>query len=116
MQSRKEFLGQMAAGLAVVTAAAFGASPLFGGDVSSPAALAANVHTGVFVSADPEGKGFTMRDDAGVTHKHTLAPDAKVTDPEGKPCKITDLKAGQKIEVTTKDGDSTIALKLACVT
>jgi hypothetical protein len=32
MQSRKEFLCQMAAGLAVETAAALGVSPLFGGE------------------------------------------------------------------------------------
>lgn len=51
------------------------------------------------------------------SRRHVLyAPDVKATDPDGKPCKITDLKAGQKIEVTTKDGDSTIAIQVACVT
>lgn len=114
MLSRKEFLYQLTLGLAVAVAAAVGVVQAFASSGAGPAALAANVHTGTFVSA--EGDAFTMQDEAGATHKHTLAADAKVTDPQGQPCKITDLKAGQKIEVTTKEDDATVATKVACVT
>jgi hypothetical protein len=70
-------------------------------------------HLGTFVSAS--GMEFTMKDDSGLEHKHKLAPDAKVTDPNGEPCQITDLKGGQKIRVTTKAGDKTVATKVECV-
>ncbi len=70
-------------------------------------------HTGTFVSA--EGQEFTMKDDTGSAHKHTLATDAKVTGPDGQPCQIADLKAGQKIRVTTQEGNVKVATKVECV-
>jgi hypothetical protein len=82
---------------------------------NAPAAPSAdaNAHMGTFVSA--AGTEFTMKDNDGKEHKHTLAADAKVTNPNGEPCKIADLKAGQKIKVTTKDGDAKTAVKVESI-
>src|SRR5262245_30333952 len=68
-----------------------------------------NTHEGTFVSA--KGNDFTMEDKAGKEHKHTLAPDGKVLDLGGKECKLDDLKKGQRIRVTTKEGDMKTATK-----
>jgi len=38
-----------------------------------------------------------------------------VLDADGKKCKITDLKKGQSIKVTTKEGDSKVATKVEVV-
>ena len=42
----------------------------------------------------------------------TLAADAKVTDTDCKACKLDDLKKGQRIRVTTKEGDTKIATRV----
>lgn len=68
-----------------------------------------NVHTGTFISA--KGNEFTMKEKEK-EHSHVLAADGKVTGPDGKDCKLEDLKAGQKIRVTTKEGDAKTALKV----
>lgn len=115
MLSRSQFLHQSLLGLAASLALVLGVQAL----VTTQAQAAdknENSHTGTFVSADGSAKTFVMKDDAGKDHSHTLAPDAKVTDPNGQPCKISDLKAGQKIEVTTKPGDPKTAVRVACVT
>jgi hypothetical protein len=70
-------------------------------------------HVGTFVSAD--GTSFTMKDKKGNEHKHTLADDATVTGADGKECKLSDLKEGEKIRVTTKDDDKKVATKVAVV-
>jgi hypothetical protein len=44
-------------------------------------------------------------------HTHLLAESGKVTC-DGKACKVEDLKAGQKIRVTTKNGDRTMATRV----
>jgi len=69
-----------------------------------------NTHEGTFVSA--KAHEFVMEDKGGKEHTHTLAKDATVTGPDGKECKIGDLKKGQKIRVTTKDGDKKVATKV----
>jgi hypothetical protein len=69
-----------------------------------------NTHEGTFVKATSDN-GFVM-DDKGKEHKHTLSADAKVLDKDGKACKLADFKAGQKIRVTTKEGDKTIATRV----
>ena len=71
-----------------------------------------NIHEGTFVSAKDDGKEFTMADKDKKEHTHTLAADAKVIGPDGKDCKLTDLKKGQRIKVTTKEGDAKIATKV----
>jgi len=69
-----------------------------------------NTHEGTFVSA--KGDKFTMKDKDDKEHSHTLAADAKVTGPDGKECKLADLKKGQRIRVTTKKGDAKVATKV----
>jgi hypothetical protein len=44
-------------------------------------------------------------------HTHTLAAKAKVTC-DGKVCKLEDLKPGQRVRVTTRAGDRTIAIRV----
>jgi hypothetical protein len=82
--------------------------------VSAPLALAdkadKNTHEGTFVSA--EGKKFTMKDKEGKEHEHMLAADAKCLDRDGKPCKLAHLKKGDRIRVTTRDGDKKTATKV----
>jgi hypothetical protein len=71
---------------------------------------AGDSHVGKFVSA--KGKTFTMEDKGGKEHSHTLAAEAKVTDADGKAIRIEELKRGQMIRVTTKEGDRTTATKV----
>lgn len=68
-----------------------------------------NTHEGTFVSA--KGNEFTM-EQQGKEHSHTLALGAKILKEDGKEGKLTDLKRGQKIRVTTKEGDKKIATKV----
>lgn len=69
-----------------------------------------NTHTGKFLSAT--GKTFKMEDKGGKEHSHTLAATAKVIGLDGKEIRLDDLKRGQEIRVTTKEGDRTTALKV----
>jgi hypothetical protein len=69
-----------------------------------------DTHDGTFVKATSDN-GFVM-EDKGKEHKHTLSADAKVIGPDGKACKLADFKKGQKIRVTTKEGDKTIATRV----
>ena len=94
--------------LVVAVLAAFGAVPLVAADKAD------NTHEGTFVSAKGTN-GFTMADKDGKEHSHTLAPDAKVIGPDGKECKIDELKKGQTIRVTTKEGDLKTATKVEVV-
>jgi len=71
-----------------------------------------NTHVGTFVSAKGETE-FTMKERKGEKeHGHTLAPGAKVYDADGKECHLSDLKKGQRIRVTTKEGDMKVATKV----
>jgi hypothetical protein len=72
-----------------------------------------NVHEGLFLAA--EDGGFRMSDVDGKEHSHKLAADAVCVGSDGKECKITDFKKGEKIRVTTKEGDPTIAIKVECL-
>jgi len=73
-----------------------------------------NVHEGKVVKVD--GNKLTMSDKEGKNeHTHTLAPDAKVIC-DSKECKLADLKPGQRVKVTTKEGDKTTALKVEAST
>lgn len=84
----------------------------FGADAAADE-LKEESHMGTLVSASDSE--FTMKADDGEVHKHTVAADAQVMDANGEPCKITDLKAGQKIRVTTKEGNAGIAVKVEAV-
>jgi len=79
--------------------------------LSEPAADE-ELHSGIFVSA--KGSEFTM-EVKGKEHSHTLAGDGKVVDSEGKEIKLEDLMKGDRIKVTTKEGDSKIALRVEVV-
>lgn len=116
MLSRSQFLRQSLLGLAASTALVLGVQPVMVTQLYAANDKNENAHAGTFVSADASAKTFVMKDDAGAEHSHTLAADAKVTDPNGQPCKISDLKAGQKIRVTTKEGDPKTAVRVECVT
>jgi len=69
-----------------------------------------NTHDGTFVKATSDN-GFVMSHD-GKEHKHTLSADAKVLGKDGKVCKLSEFKKGQKIRVTTKEGDKTVATRI----
>ena len=45
-------------------------------------------------------------------HVTLVSADAKVTGPDGKDCKLEDLKKGQRIRVTTKEGDKKVATRV----
>jgi hypothetical protein len=68
-----------------------------------------NTHLGTLVSV--KGTDFVMETN-GKQHSHTLAANAKVMGTDGKECKLDDLKRGQLIRVTTKDGDIKVATKV----
>jgi hypothetical protein len=85
--------------------------------VGAPLALAAdkdkNTHEGTFIRAGAAGAHeFTMSGKDGKEHTMTLAKDARVLDAGGKECKLSDLKGGQRIRVTTKEGDRKVATKV----
>ncbi len=71
-------------------------------------------HEGTVVSVTANKlvmKGKAKDGEEAREHSHTLAPKAKVTC-DGKECKLEDLKRGQRIRVTTRDGDRTIATRV----
>jgi len=68
-----------------------------------------NSHVGTFLSA--RGTSFMMEAE-GKEHTHNLVKDGKVLGLDGKECRLEDLKKGQPIRVTTKEGDHKIALKV----
>jgi plastocyanin len=72
-----------------------------------------NTHTGTFVQAIGASE-FAM-EDKGKEHSHTLSADARVIGPDGKEIKLADLKKGQRIRVTTKEGDMKIATRVEAV-
>jgi hypothetical protein len=69
-----------------------------------------NTHDGTFVKATSD-KEFVM-EDKGKEHTHTLSADAKVIGPDGRDSQLKDLVKGQKIRVTTKEGDMKIATRV----
>jgi hypothetical protein len=73
----------------------------------------AKTHDGKFVSVAAEK--FMMTDMEGKNeHSHTLTADAKVT-LDGKAVKVSELKKGTKIRVTTKEGDLKIATRIEAI-
>jgi hypothetical protein len=65
---------------------------------------AGNTHSGKFV-ATKGAHQFVMSDRDGKSeHTHTLAADATITC-DGKACKLSDLKPGTMIRVTTAEKD-----------
>jgi len=91
--------------LLAVALAVFAAAPAAADDKADK-----NTHEGTFVKATSD-REFVM-EDKGKEHSHTLSADARVVGPEGKECKLADLKKGQKIRVTTKEGDKKVATKV----
>jgi hypothetical protein len=70
----------------------------------------ANTHEGTVVNVTATKLVMKGKDD-NKEHTHTLAADAKVTC-DGKACKLDELRAGQRIRVTTKAGDQSIAVRI----
>lgn len=68
-----------------------------------------NTHDGKLVSMTKET--FRMSDADGKEHQHTLAIQSEVTC-DGQPCKLSDLKVGMKIRVTTKQSKAGTAIKI----
>ena len=68
-----------------------------------------NTHDGKLVSMTKDE--FVMSNADGKEHQHTVTEQAKVTC-DGKACKLSDLKAGMKIRVTTKASDLKAATKI----
>jgi plastocyanin len=69
-----------------------------------------NTHEGTFVRAQGE-TGFVMADN-GKEHSHTLAAGAQLVGPDGKEWTLGDFTKGQRIRVTTKEGDMKTATKV----
>src|SRR5262249_11403891 len=93
--------------LVVLAALVLAAAPATSGEKGDK-----NVHSGKFVKAERDGKSFMMTDKAGKNeHKMTLAENAKILC-DGKACKLSDLKEGLPIRVTTREGDRTLALRV----
>jgi len=69
----------------------------------------ASTHEGTVVSA--KNGQLVMKGKSDKEHTHTLSADARILC-DGKECKLTDLKTGQKVRVTTKKGDNTTAIKV----
>ncbi len=90
--------------LAVLAVALFVSVPVLAADKAADT----STHIGKVVSVS--GNKLIMSVD-GKEHTHTLAPDAKVTC-DGKTCKLSDLKAGMKIRVTTSKDDLKTALRV----
>ncbi len=68
-----------------------------------------NTHEGTIVSAT--NNQIVMKDKAGKEMTHQLAASAQISC-DGKTCKLSDLKPGQKVRVTTKKGDEKTATKV----
>ncbi len=71
-------------------------------------------HDGTVVSVS--ATKLVMRDKArdgqeGKEYTHTLAENAKVTC-DGKACRLEDLKAGQRVRVTSKGGERTVVTRV----
>jgi hypothetical protein len=73
-------------------------------------ANADNTHEGKFVMAEGNSK-FVMADKTGNRHEHMLAQNARVMC-DGKECKLSDLKEGIMIRVTTERNDQKVATRL----
>jgi hypothetical protein len=71
---------------------------------------AKNRHEGTVVSVT-ETKLIMKGKEDNAQHSHTVAANAKIMC-DGKECKLEDLKPGQKIRVTTKKDDKTVAIKV----
>lgn len=87
--------------LAVMALALFVALPVLAADD--------NTHEGKVVSA--AGGKLVMTDKDGKEATHTVAPEAKITF-DGKECKLTDLKKGTFVKVTTAKDDKTVAIAI----
>lgn len=68
-----------------------------------------DTHDGQLVSM--AGRKFVMTGQDGKEHSHTLATNAAVTC-DGKPCQMSELKAGMKIRVTTRHTDAGTATEI----
>jgi hypothetical protein len=71
-------------------------------------------HEGTVVSVTADTlvmKGNAEDGEEARKHSHTLADNARVLC-DGKECKLEDLKAGQKVRVTTQKGDKGIAVRV----
>lgn len=72
-----------------------------------------NAHQGKVVSTS-ENK-LVMSDKDGKEHSHNVSEKAKISC-DGKECKLSDLKPGTRVTVTTKKGDPTTAVRIAAST
>lgn len=100
--------------LVAMALALFVAAPVMGADNPAKAPAAdnahqANWHEGTVVSVT--GDKLIMKGRRGNEHTHTLAADAKVTC-DGKACKLSDLKAGERVRVQTMASDKNMATRV----
>jgi hypothetical protein len=68
-----------------------------------------DIHEGKVVSIT--GDKLVMLGTSNKEHTHTMDAAAKISC-DGKECKLSDLKVGQRIRVTTKKGDPLTAVKV----
>ena len=104
--------------LVAVALALFAGTPLRADDTKKPdadkTAERGDAHDGTVVNVTADKlvmKSKAKDGEEAVEMTHKLADNAKVTC-DGKECKLEDLKPGQKIRVTTKSGDKTIAVRV----
>jgi hypothetical protein len=71
-----------------------------------------NTHLGTFLRVGSDGNSFTMKDSDGKEHAHTLAVGFKAIGEDGKEAKLSDFTDGQRVRVTTQEGDRKVATKL----
>jgi hypothetical protein len=90
----------------IVVGLAFG---MFLGSAVADQPQATNAHDGKFVSAS--GNQFTMSDDKGAQHTHTLATNGKVM-LDGKDSSLQNLKPGMRVKVTTAPNDMKTATRV----
>src|ERR1700730_4314139 len=97
--------------LVALAVALFVGAPLLASEES--AAKNANSHEGTVVSVDATGMKLVMKTSGNDAKEmtHTIADNAKITC-DGKACKLDDLKAGQKIRVTTKKDNAEMAVRV----
>ena len=98
--------------LFVLALLAYVVSPALAED-KDKATKAQNTHRGRVVSV--EGNKLTMVGRNKKEHTHTVASTAKITC-DGKECKLSDLKKGTFILVTTKEGDPKTVLSIRAST
>jgi hypothetical protein len=99
--------------LAILALALVASVPMPAGEAKKPD-RPDMTHDGTVVSVTAEKLVMTAKPTVGEsarTHTHTLSDNARVTC-DGKACKLEDLNQGQRVRVTTRDGDRGVATRV----